>query len=74
MISYEPIPIGEIRAAQQRIAGEVVRTPLIRLNVEGAPAEIYLKLEVLQPIRAFKIRAACNAMKLADRGQLEKGV
>lgn len=72
--SYKPIPIEEIRAARERIAGEVVRTPLVRLNVDDAPADIYLKLEVLQPIRAFKIRAACNAMKLADGKQLKKGV
>jgi threonine dehydratase len=74
MRSYEPTPIEEIRAAQRRIAGEVVRIPLVRLDVEDAPAEIYLKLETLQPIRAFKIRAAGNAMKLTDRKQLEKGV
>jgi len=74
MKSFEPISIEMIRAAQARIAGEVVRTPLVRLNVDNAPAEIYLKLEILQPIRAFKIRAAGNAMKLADRKQLEKGV
>ncbi len=74
LTSYDPIPIEDIRSAQERIAGEVVRTPLVRLNVDDAPAEIYLKLEVLQPIRAFKIRAAGNAMKLADRKQLEDGV
>lgn len=74
MIEYEPIPLEEIRAAQKRIAGEVFRTPLVRLNVEDAPAEIYLKLEALQPIRSFKIRGACNAMKQIDPDILEKGV
>ena len=48
-----------------RIAGAVVRTPLVRLHVADAPAEIYLKLENLQPINSFKIRGATNAVRLA---------
>jgi threonine dehydratase len=64
---YEPIPLDEIRAAQRRIAGAALRTPLVRLDVDDAPAEIYLKLECLQPIRSFKMRGAYNAMaKLAE--------
>jgi len=62
---YGPIPLKEIQDARKRATGEVVRTPLVRLNVDDVPAEIFLKLEVLQPIRSFKIRGACNAMKLA---------
>ena len=50
------IKLAEIEAARARIAGSVVRTPLVRLHVEDAPAEIYLKLENLQPINSFKIR------------------
>jgi len=50
------IPLEAIRAARGRIAGAVIRTPLIRLNLDDAPAEIYLKLENLQPIGSFKIR------------------
>jgi threonine dehydratase len=74
MIEYEPVPLKEIRAAQKRITGEVFRTPLVRLNVEDAPAEIYLKLETLQPIRSFKIRGASNAMKQISPENLENGV
>jgi len=74
MIEYEPIPLEEIRAAQKRIAGEVFRTPLVKLNVEDSPVEIYLKLETLQPIRSFKIRGACNAMKQIPPERLKKGV
>ena len=70
----EPIPLEEIRAARERIAGVGTDSPLVRLNVEHAPAEIYLKLENLQPIGSFKLRGAGNIMKLADRMQLEKGV
>src|SRR6185436_12928688 len=54
--------LDEIRAARERIAGSVLRTPLVRLNVEDAPAEIFLKLENLQPIGSFKLRGAGNAM------------
>jgi threonine dehydratase len=66
-LTYEPASLDEIRAAQRRIAGAAVRTPLVRLDVDDAPAEIYLKLECLQPIRSFKMRGAYNAMaKLAE--------
>ena len=74
MVDLTPIPIGAIRAARQRIAGAAIRTPLIRLNVEDAPATIYLKLENLQPIGSFKLRGAANALALAPKTQLEKGV
>ena len=74
MVSYDPIPLEEIKAAQERISTDVVRTPLVRLNVDDPPAEIYLKLENLQPIRAFKIRAASNATRLMDKKLLENGV
>ncbi|MFQ5794896.1 MAG: threonine/serine dehydratase [Candidatus Bipolaricaulia bacterium] len=74
MKPIEPIPVEEIRAAQERIAGAVIRTSLVRLNVEDAPAEIFLKLENLQPIGSFKIRGAGNVMLLTDKKQLDKGV
>ncbi len=48
------------------IAGTAVRTPLVRLHAPEAPAEIYLKLENLQPIGSFKIRGAYNAARQAD--------
>jgi threonine dehydratase len=51
-----------------------IRTPLVRLNVEASPAQIWLKLENLQPIGSFKLRGAGNAMRLASRERLEKGV
>ena len=72
--SHKPIPIEEIRAARGRVAASAVRTPLMRLNVDEAPAEIYLKLENLQPIGSFKLRGAGNAMRLATEEQLAKGV
>lgn len=70
----EPISLDEIRAARQRLAGAVWRTPLVRLNVDDAPAEIYLKLENLQPIGSFKLRGAGNAMLIAGPERLARGV
>src|SRR6266705_2488922 len=70
----EPIPIAEIWAARRRLAGSVVRTPLVRLNVDDAPADIYLKLENLQPIGSFKLRGAGNAIAIAPREGLARGV
>jgi len=46
----------------------------VRLNLDGAPAEIYLKLENLQAIGSFKMRGAGNAMLLAGRDALAQGV
>src|SRR6184192_910954 len=70
---YEPVPLAEIEAARRRIADTVVRTPLVRLQADGA-AEIYLKLENLQPIGSFKLRGAGNALALADPAKLARGV
>lgn len=68
-----PVPLAEIEAAQRRIAGTAVRTPLIRLHID-APCELWLKLENLQPIGSFKIRGAANAMAMADPDALSRGV
>jgi threonine dehydratase len=66
--------IAEIRSARDVIAGSAIRTPLVRLNLREAPAEIYLKLENLQPIGSFKIRGATNAMGHMTREELAGGV
>jgi threonine dehydratase len=71
---YDPIPIEEIKAAQKRISDTIIRTPLVKLNIDKAPAEIYLKLENLQPIGSFKIRGASNAIKSAKPEDLKNGV
>jgi threonine dehydratase len=68
------IPLAEIEAARKRIAGAAIRTPLVRLQVEDAPAEIYLKLENLQPINSFKIRGASNAIMSAPESARAKGL
>jgi threonine dehydratase len=68
------IGLAEIEAARERIAGTAIRTPLVRLYVEDAPAQIYLKLENLQPINSFKIRGATNAVMLAPAAERAKGL
>ena len=69
-----PISLEDIRAARKRLERAVLRTPLVRLNVDDAPAEIYLKLENLQPFGSFKVRGAGNAIALADPTTLVNGV
>jgi threonine dehydratase len=68
------IPLSAIEEARRVIAGKAIRTPLVRLNSLDAPAEIYLKLENLQPIGSFKIRGAVNAIARLSPERLERGV
>jgi threonine dehydratase len=63
-----------IKDTRERIKHSVVRTPLVRLNVDDAPASIFLKLENLQPTSSFKVRGVCNALALSERDALSKGV
>jgi threonine dehydratase len=65
--------LDEIRAAGRRIAGTAVRTPLVRLEGTSAP-EIWLKLESLQPINAFKIRGAAAAISALPAAERARGV
>ncbi|MFQ5660713.1 MAG: threonine/serine dehydratase [Gammaproteobacteria bacterium] len=74
MDSLEPVSLEAVHAAAERLKPVAVRTPLIPLNVEDAPAEIYLKLENLQPIGAFKIRPAGNAILNAPQEIIADGV
>jgi threonine dehydratase len=66
--------LADIREARRRVRGAAIRTPLVRLGFAEAPAEIYLKLENLQPIGSFKIRGASNAMGRLSRESLSEGV
>ncbi len=73
MRPLEIIPLDDILAAQERIAGTALRTPLVRLNVDAA-ADIFLKLENLQPIGSFKLRGAGNALRTLSEAAIRKGV
>jgi len=70
----EQISLSSVNEARRVIANSAIRTPLVRLNVQDAPAEIYLKLENLQPIGSFKIRGAANAIVRLSKEQLANGV
>lgn len=68
------IDLNAIHDAKKMIANTAIRTPLVRLNADTAPAEIYLKLENLQPIGSFKIRGAANAIARLTPAELRAGV
>jgi threonine dehydratase len=67
------IALDEIRRAREVLEGTAIRTPLVRLDVES-DTEIWLKLELLQPVRSFKIRGAGNAILQATDAELAGGV
>lgn len=65
--------LEEIRDAAVRLAPHIVRTPLLLLDFHDIPNEIYLKLECLQPVGAFKVRPMGNAMLTAGAKTLRRG-
>ena len=69
-----PIELTEIHAARERIASTIVRTPLIRLELGPELPDIRLKLENLQPINAYKLRGAANAVALLSEAERKCGV
>jgi threonine dehydratase len=74
-MTIAPTTLAEARAARERIARFVVRTPLVPAWLEGADEPpVLLKLEVLQPIGSFKLRGASHALAVADPKALARGV
>src|SRR5436305_351301 len=69
-----PVSLDEIYAARERIKNTITRTPLVRLRHDLDAPELWLKLETLQPINAFKIRGAANAVALLTDEARSKGV
>ncbi len=69
-----PIGLDEIRDARKRIAGTIVRTPLVRLELGPGFPDVRLKLENLQPINAYKLRGAANAVALLSDAERRRGV
>src|SRR5690349_6570949 len=68
------ITLAEIRDARTRIAGTILRTPLVRLELGTGFPDIRLKLENLQPINAYKLRGAANAVAMLSDAERERGV
>jgi threonine dehydratase len=69
-----PITIGDVEEARERIAGTVLRTPLVKLDLGSGAPQIWLKLENLQPTNAYKIRGAANAVAKLSDAERAKGV
>jgi len=69
-----PVDLEEIRAARTRIGGTILRTPLIRLELGPEFPDIRLKLENLQPINAYKLRGAANAVAMLSAAERARGV
>jgi len=79
---------ASIHSARERLAGTILRAPLIRFDNRSSDfsrfgatevattvkTEIYLKLENLQPTGSFKVRGAGNALLAANPDQLKDGV
>src|SRR5471032_951054 len=72
--AIRPITLKEIEAARGRIAGTCVRTPLVKLELGPGFPDIRLKLENLQPINAYKLRGAVNAVAMLAPDERERGV
>jgi threonine dehydratase len=68
------VTLEEIRDARQRIENTIVRTPLVRLELGPIFPDVRLKLENLQPINAYKLRGAANAVAMLSSAERERGV
>ena len=72
--AVRPIEIDDVREARKRIGRVIVRTPLVRLELGPENPDIRLKLENLQPINAYKLRGAANAVAMLSDSERERGV
>lgn len=72
--SVRPITLDEIRDARERTAQTIFRTPLVRLALGSDFPDIRLKLENLQPINAYKLRGAANAVAMLPDSERKRGV
>src|SRR6266404_3386804 len=72
--TIRPIELREIREARDRIAKTIVRTPLVKLELGPDYPDVWLKLENLQPINAYKLRGAANAVAMLPESERKRGV
>ena len=72
------VTLPDIHAAQTRLHGVAVRTPLLELQLEESELadarKLYLKPENLQPIGAFKLRGAYNKIASLSEQDRRRGV
>ena len=69
-----PISLDDIRDARERIAGTILRTPIVKLEMGPGYPDIRLKLENLQPINSYKLRGAANAVARIPASERARGV
>jgi threonine dehydratase len=69
-----PLTLAEMQAARARIAGSIVRTPLVRLDLGPQFPDIRLKLENLQATNSYKLRGAVNAVAMLSEAERQLGV
>jgi threonine dehydratase len=72
--AVRPLKLSEIQEARRRIAGSIVRTPLVRLDLGSGFPDIRLKLENLQPTNSYKLRGAVNAVAMLEEAERMLGV
>src|SRR6185503_8117240 len=72
--AVRPITLEDIRGAATRVYGTAIRTPLVRLELGPDQPDIRLKLENLQPINAYKLRGAANAVARLAPADRARGV
>ena len=72
--AVRPVDLAEIRAARERIGATILRTPIVRLELGPEFPDIRLKLENLQPINAYKLRGAANAVAMLSAAERARGV
>ena len=68
------VTLAEIREARIRIADSILRTPLVKLELGPGFPDVRLKLENLQPINAYKLRGALNAVAMLSDAERADGV
>ena len=68
------VSLEEFRAAQKRIQGVAMHTPLVRLQISGAAENVFVKAEGLQPVGSFKLRGAYNKIAQLSAEERMRGV
>jgi threonine dehydratase len=68
------VTLDDVRAAQARLRGVAVHTPLVRLHEPAFAGEVYVKAEGLQPVGSFKIRGAYNKVSQLPATESSRGV
>src|SRR3974377_1793460 len=70
------VTLADLRAAQSLLRGVAVRTPLVewKAGSDANHRRLFLKLENLQPIGAFKLRGAYNKVASLNDAEQRRGV